>query len=253
MSSTGLPPQRGTYALLWRVRRPLVFRAGRLGRVEAPRGWLLYVGSAMGPGGLAARVGRHLAASGRPRWHVDHLVRALPVTEAWVAPASRGREEAWVRALGGLPGVCPVIPGFGASDSRASSHLFHASRRPSLGAFRAALRPVLPADPPPLRVRARETAPPPLERLKNLGPVSAAWLREAGIHTRDELARLGPVETYLRVRENGRRPSLNLLYAVAGALAGCRWDRLPEGFRGALLMELDAREAEGLEGPWAAR
>jgi len=181
---------------------------------------------------------------------VDFLVRALPPREAWFVTVADPREAAWARAVAGLPGVAPVAPGFGASDSGAPTHLFHARRRPALTRFRQRLAAMLPEDPPPRRVVAPRPAPEALEGLKNLGPASAAWLREAGIHTVEQLARLGPVEAFLRVQETGRQPSVNLIYAVAGALAGCRWDRLPEGTRGALLLELDAREAAAAEGPW---
>lgn len=253
MAEACLPAAPGTYVLLFHAARPVAFRAGALGAVELPRGWLMYVGSARGPGGLAARVGRHFSGAGRPRWHVDFLVRALPPREAWVAAVAAPREEAWVSAVAGLPGVASVAPGFGASDSAASSHLFHARRRPGLGRFRARLSALLPADPPPRRIRAAGPPVQALESLKNLGPASAAWLRDAGIHTPEQLALLGAVEAFLRVREAGRQPSVNLLYAVAGALANCRWDRLPEGTRGALLLELDAREAAAAEGPWERR
>lgn len=246
----GLPAAPGAYVLLFHAARPLAFRAGALGAVELPPGWLMYVGSARGPGGLAARVGRHLSGGGRPRWHVDFLVRALPPREAWFAAVAAPREAAWTRAVAGLPGVAPVAPGFGASDSGARTHLFHARRRPGLARFRGELAAVLPTDPPARRIVADQPAAEALEHLKNLGPASAAWLREAGIHTPEQLARLGPVEAFMRVQETGRRPSVNLLYAVAGALEGCRWDRLPEGTRGALLIELDARVAEAAEGPW---
>jgi hypothetical protein len=33
------------------------------------------------------------------------------------------------------------------------------------------------------------------------------------------------------VRANGRRASVNLLYALEGALLGLRWDRVPEVVR----------------------
>lgn len=253
VAEMSLPAAGGTYVLVFRARRQLAFRAGALGRVELPRGWLAYVGSAMGPGGLAARVGRHLAASGRPRWHVDYLVRALPPAEVWASQTPASRERTWVEALAALRGLAPVAGGFGASDSPAASHLFHGRRRPALSAFAKELGARCPEDPPPRRYVAPPGAEPPLESLVNLGPASAAWLRESGIHTLEQLATLGPVEAYLRVQQSGLRPSVNLLYAMAGALEGCRWDRLPEGTRGALLMELDAREADALEGPWDGR
>ena len=68
-----LPDQPGTYVLILRVFRPASVRVGRLGRFHFPAGWYAYVGSARGPGGLAARISRHLRSPKPSRWHVDHL------------------------------------------------------------------------------------------------------------------------------------------------------------------------------------
>jgi DNA transformation protein len=79
--------------------------------------------------------------------------------------------------------------------------------------------------------------------LKNLGPVSTRWLASVGIHRRADLIRLGPVEAFLRVKAAGHKPSLNLLWALAGAERGLRWNRLSEQDRHQLLLELDAAQA----------
>ena len=83
----------------------------------------------------------------------------------------------------------------------------------------------------------------PQPRLKNLGPVSARWLASVGIHRRADLIRLGPVEAFLRVKAAGHRPTLNLLWALAGAERGLRWNKLSEEDRHRLLIELDAAVA----------
>ena len=70
-----------------------------------------------------------------------------------------------------------------------------------------------------------------LERLLNLGPTSAAWLREAGVATPEDLARLGSVEAFLLVAERQPGTTLHLLYALEGALQDVRWDRLPAEVR----------------------
>lgn len=80
-------------------------------------------------------------------------------------------------------------------------------------------------------------------RLKNLGPVSTGWLASVGIHRRADLIRLGPVEAFLRVKAAGHKPSLNLLWALAGAERGLRWNKLSQENRHQLLMELDAEVA----------
>lgn len=80
----------------------------------------------------------------------------------------------------------------------------------------------------------------PLENLAGLGPKSAAWLREAGIASRDDLAAAGPVAALLRVRRTGRPASLNLLWAMAGALRGCHWTKVPRDEKQRLLAELES-------------
>jgi len=68
-----------------------------------------------------------------------------------------------------------------------------------------------------------------LTRLKNIGKVSARWLNQIGVYTRDDLQRVGPVEAYRRLKAlYPHRVSLNLLYSLEGALVNCRWDQLPE-------------------------
>ncbi|HZX81092.1 MAG TPA: TfoX/Sxy family protein [Lysobacter sp.] len=63
-------------------------------------------------------------------------------------------------------------------------------------------------------------------KLLNIGGKSAAWLRQVGIRTWDDVAAIGAVEAFLRVKRAGFRPSLNLLYALEGALIGCHWQQV---------------------------
>jgi hypothetical protein len=80
-------------------------------------------------------------------------------------------------------------------------------------------------------------------KIRNVGPKSAAWLRQIGVRTTEDLARVGPVEAFLKVKRAGFRPSLNLLYSMAGALADCHWADLPEEKKQALLAGLEAAES----------
>jgi DNA transformation protein len=68
----------------------------------------------------------------------------------------------------------------------------------------------------------------PVENLRNLGPTSAAWLREAGITTIEELRRYGAVHAFLRVAQVQEKVSLNLLWALAAGLADCDWRSLAD-------------------------
>lgn len=98
--------------------QPLRLAVGRLGVCELPAGDLVYVGSALGPGGLAARLARHVRPDKRPHWHIDHLTAVL-TPEIWRVDASGERLEcAWVRDLLALPGASVPVSGFGSSDCR---------------------------------------------------------------------------------------------------------------------------------------
>lgn len=84
-----------------------------------------------------------------------------------------------------------------------------------------------------------------LARLRNLGPQSARWLGAVGVHTEAELRELGAVNAYRLLVLHGYRPSMNLVYAIEGALRGEHWARLAPGVRERLRAEVAA--------PWDAR
>ena len=77
------------------------------------------------------------------------------------------------------------------------------------------------------------------ESLRNLGPASRAMLEAAGVTTVEQLRSLGSVGAYLAVERAGASPSLNLLWALEGALAGRDWKEVARHDRTALLMQLD--------------
>ena len=80
-------------------------------------------------------------------------------------------------------------------------------------------------------------------KMRNIGPKSAAWLRQVGLRTQEDLVAAGSVEAFMRVKRAGFRPSLNLLYALEGALLDCHWQHLPEERRSELLVAYDAAAA----------
>lgn len=71
----------------------------------------------------------------------------------------------------------------------------------------------------------------------NVGPKSAAWLADAGIHSLDDVRRLGPVESCRRMRARGHEVSVVMAYALEGALAGCHWNAIPAETREVLRVE----------------
>lgn len=81
--------------------------------------------------------------------------------------------------------------------------------------------------------------------LRNLGPKSAAWLAEAGICDVDTLRSVGVAEAFRRVLAQGRRPSLNLAYALQAALDDCDWRQLDPARRSELVLMVDGlRDAQ---------
>ena len=79
--------------------------------------------------------------------------------------------------------------------------------------------------------------------LRNIGPKSAAWLRQVGLRSAQDLVAVGAVQAFLKVKRAGFKPSLNLLYALEGALADCHWQEVPEARRHALIADLEAATA----------
>lgn len=80
-------------------------------------------------------------------------------------------------------------------------------------------------------------------KMRNIGPKSSAWLRQVGLRTHEDVAAAGPVDAFMRVKRAGFRPSLNLLYALEGALADCHWQEVPEARRQILVAEYEAAVA----------
>ena len=108
-----MPDGPGAYALILRLARETRLDIASLGRPALPAGLYLYAGSAWGPGGIRARVSRHLRTDKAKVWHIDHLTEAATVEEVIAFPG--GRECAIVAAA---TDASVPIARFGASDCR---------------------------------------------------------------------------------------------------------------------------------------
>jgi DNA transformation protein and related proteins len=78
--------------------------------------------------------------------------------------------------------------------------------------------------------------------LPNLGPKSLAFLRKAGITSTSELASLGSVAAYAMEKRVEPNASLNLLWALEGALTGLHWREVARLHRTSLLLVLETHE-----------
>ena len=78
-----------------------------------------------------------------------------------------------------------------------------------------------------------------VHELRNLGPVSSQWLRTVGIKTKGDLQKLGPLAAFRLVKQKHPKASLNLLWAIVGALKDQDWRDLSARERKRLLAQLE--------------
>ena len=118
-----LPSQPGAYALLLEATAAQDVPIGKLGVLHMTPGIYVYVGSALGPGGLAARVERHARPEKTPHWHIDYLRAETRLVAVWFARGVKPRECHWSRILERAAGARVPLEGFGSSDCRCRTHL----------------------------------------------------------------------------------------------------------------------------------
>ena len=74
--------------------------------------------------------------------------------------------------------------------------------------------------------------------MKNLGPKSSEWLANIGVHSLEDVARLGVVETYKRVKAvYPEKVTLNMLWGLQAALLDIPWNELPPDIKKELKKE----------------
>lgn len=76
--------------------------------------------------------------------------------------------------------------------------------------------------------------------MKNIGPKSTEWLASVGVHTLEDVAELGVIETYRRVKAAyPEKVSLNLLYGLQAALLDLPWNELPPDIKAELKRQVE--------------
>lgn len=143
--AAAIPAVGGAYVIRIRLRKAVTFQSGRIAGQRLAAGLYLYCGSAYGPGGLAARVGRHLKRGKALRWHIDHLTETGEITGVLLMPG--GRECDLVRRIAADPGSGVPIIGFGSSDCRVcESHLLRVPQHFDLQAVAPGATVIAPAN-----------------------------------------------------------------------------------------------------------
>ncbi|MFT3892721.1 MAG: TfoX/Sxy family protein [Anaerolineales bacterium] len=75
--------------------------------------------------------------------------------------------------------------------------------------------------------------------MKNIGPRSSQWLVSIGIRTLDDVAKIGVVETYKRVKAAyPDKVTLNMLWGLQAALLDIPWNELPPAIKEQLKQQL---------------
>lgn len=129
---------KGIYCLVLSCESCTV-RVGSLGDLRFFGGYYVYVGSALGPGGLS-RVTRHIrlsrCACSRPRWHIDYLLCSplFSLETVYCFPTGKRAECLLASLLCGIP-----VPRFGCSDCSCHSHLFFYPNHPAAHIEKAAV------------------------------------------------------------------------------------------------------------------
>jgi Uri superfamily endonuclease len=121
--------EKGIYCLIFE-NQTCSLEIGKKGEFSFPRGFHIYAGSALGPGGLKRAV-RHVNFSRNkdrnPRWHVDylHLNPSFRLVSVVCAPTSARLECELAGRIGG-----DLVHGFGCTDCKCISHLFYRKKSP---------------------------------------------------------------------------------------------------------------------------
>ena len=80
--------------------------------------------------------------------------------------------------------------------------------------------------------------------MPGLGPRSNQMLHGAGIRTLADLRQLGAVAACAQVKRHQPEASLNLLWALEGALSGMHWQTVARNHRTSLLLTLETMAPE---------
>ncbi len=128
---------KGIYVLLLSLDKKTTITVGKLTTFSFPRGYYLYIGSALG--GLFARIERHIRGGRKLHWHIDYLRQWAKVVEVWYLISEERLECPWYQAAAEMPEAQVPVEGFGSSGCRCRSHLVYYPSAPSFEGFRQEL------------------------------------------------------------------------------------------------------------------
>ena len=125
INSDSIPTSKGTYLLFLSNTKSQKINIGKQGGFLFPSGLLVYVGSALGAGGLRGRISHHLRVNRKCHWHIDYLLQKMLVCQVLYTENPSRLEHEWAMLLERIPKLNIPMKRFGASDCQCASHLFH--------------------------------------------------------------------------------------------------------------------------------
>ncbi len=115
---------KGSYILFIHLPTGKEIRIGKKGKIYFPADWYVYIGSALNS--LTGRINRHLKKEKNLHWHIDYLLQHASIETIFFKQSST--HEECTLATQFLKNSEP-INGFGCSDCRCQSHLFHGPKQ----------------------------------------------------------------------------------------------------------------------------
>ena len=120
--------KKGVYCLLLHLSAATTIKVGALGQIDFAPGYYIYVGSALGSGGLS-RVSRHIRFYKEqyraPKWHIDYLMMHAVLEKTFCAETEERLECVLSQAVGGAG-----VERFGCSDCDCVTHLYYRTQLP---------------------------------------------------------------------------------------------------------------------------
>lgn len=120
-------PKVGTYIVVLKSEQAKTIQIGKLAQLNIQKGYYVYIGSAMGPGGVTARLKHHRKVSTRPHWHLDYLRAETAFYNAYALHSPERKECGWAAVMAKTEAVSEPMKGFGSSDCKCNTHLFYFS------------------------------------------------------------------------------------------------------------------------------
>jgi Uri superfamily endonuclease len=115
---------KGSYALFMHLKEEDEIRIGSLGKIELPKGYYVYVGSAMN--GIEGRVNRHLRNRKKVHWHIDYFLKKVEISSVYYLESKKRTE---CKIANKFSREFEGVPKFGSSDCQCEGHLFYGKRK----------------------------------------------------------------------------------------------------------------------------